>query len=123
MSRPATFLLSGLLFLSLSSCAQILNHKQGFSRQDSLRGSITPERAWWDAVSYHIGVAPDFNSKTIEGKNEIRFKVVSPGSRMQIDLQEPMKVESAYWKDKNLPLERVGNVYISPSLKPFKKVP
>jgi aminopeptidase N len=121
MSRPATFLLSGLLFFSLSSCAQILNHKQGFSRQDSLRGSITPERAWWDVVSYHIGVAPDFNSKTIEGKNEIRFKVVSPGSRMQIDLQEPMKVESAYWKDKNLPLERVGNVYYITFPQTFQK--
>ena len=111
MIRQTTLLLSGLFFLTLTSCAQILNHKPGFSRQDSLRGSITPERAWWDAVSYHIGVAPDFNNKTIEGKNEIRFKVLSPGSRMQIDLQEPMKVQRAYWKDKNLPVQRDGNAY------------
>jgi aminopeptidase N len=111
MNRQALLILSVILFTAFTSCAQVLNHKQGFSRKDTLRGSITPERAWWDVVSYGIGVAPDFGSKTIEGKNEIRFKVLSPGSRMQIDLQEPMKVMRAYWNDKNLSLKREGNVY------------
>ena len=111
MTRQASLLLSGLLCFSLNSCAQVLNNKHGFTRQDTLRGSITPERAWWDVVSYHVGVAPNFTSKTIEGKNEMRFKVVSSGSRMQIDLQEPMKLERATWKGQNLPLSRQGNVY------------
>jgi hypothetical protein len=25
-----------------------------FTRQDTLRGSITPERAWWDLTYYHL---------------------------------------------------------------------
>lgn len=111
MKKQSLFLLPVLVFTTLTSCAQLLNHKQDFTRQDTLRGSITPERAWWDVVSYHIGVTPDYASKTIEGKNEIRFKVLNAGSRMQIDLQEPMKIERAYWKNGNLPLERNGNVY------------
>jgi aminopeptidase N len=111
MTRQATLLFSGILFTALTSCAQVLNHKQGINRQDELRGSITPERSWWDVVSYTVGVTPDFNSKTIEGKNEIRFKVLSAGSRMQIDLQEPMKIGQASWKGQNLPIKREGNVY------------
>ena len=111
MIRQAFFLTSVLLLSTLCSCAQLLSNKQKFTRQDSLRGTITPERVWWDVVSYSIGVAPDFISKTIEGKNEIQFKVLSAGQKMQIDLQQPMKVERAYWKNGNLPLQRDGNVY------------
>ena len=73
--------------------------------------AITPERAWWDVLHYTLGVAPDYNTKTIEGKVEIRFKVLSAQTKMQIDLQQPMKIERAYWSAGNLPIERDGNVY------------
>jgi hypothetical protein len=37
---------------------------QQFTEQDTLRGSITPERSWWDLNYYHldIEVKPDENS-------------------------------------------------------------
>lgn len=100
-----------LLLLSETSCAQPLNHKEDYTNQDSLRGSITPERAWWDVISYNIGITPDFNNRSIEGKNEIKFKVITQGKVMQIDLQHPMEIFKVYWQDKELTTTRVENVY------------
>lgn len=88
-----------------------VNAQQKFTRQDTLRGSVTPERAWWDVLHYEIGVAPDYDAKTIEGGVSIKFKVLKPGKKIQIDLQEPMKIISASWDHKDLSYSRDGNVY------------
>ena len=48
--------------------------KQTFTHADTLRGSITPERAWWDVFRYDITVKPNYESKTIEGICTINFK-------------------------------------------------
>jgi aminopeptidase N len=111
MKKGFLILVLTITVLATTSCAQVLNSKKEFTRQDTLRGSITPERAWWDVIHYTIGVAPDYNTKTIEGKSEIRFKVLASNTKMQIDLQEPMKIERAYWDKGSLPIEREGNVY------------
>ena len=67
-----------------------------FTHQDTLRGTITPERAWWDVFTYNIYVAPDYKTKTIKGYNEISFGINSDGKnrKMQIDLQQPMMIDS-----------------------------
>ncbi|MDP4261937.1 MAG: M1 family metallopeptidase [Bacteroidota bacterium] len=65
-----------------------------YTHQDTLRGSITPERAWWDVLKYDIAVKPDYDSKTIKGQVSILFKVVKPGNVMQIDLQAPLIIDS-----------------------------
>ena len=103
--------LTVLLLATICTYAQPLHQKSRFTHQDTLRGSITPERAWWDVVSYAIEVAPDFTSKTIQGKNEIRFKVLKAAKRMQIDLQEPMEISRAHMAKENLKMRREGNVY------------
>ena len=59
-----------------------------FSRQDRLRGSITPERAWWDLLKYELHVSVDPEKKSIEGSNVIHFRVLKNGQRMQVDLPE-----------------------------------
>lgn len=81
--------------------------------QDSLRGSITPERAWWDVTKYAITVEPDLNNQSISGQNIITFKAVADGNRMQIDLQEPMEIETAMLNNESnaLSLSRKKNVY------------
>jgi aminopeptidase N len=99
-----TALLSGV---TSGQTANTLN----FTRADTMRGSITIERAWWDVVSYRIGLAPDFNNKSIEGKTDITFRVLKSGSRMQIDLQQPMEISRAYTKGQQLEFTRDGNVY------------
>jgi len=98
-----------------SSCAQPLNQKGNFTRQDTLRGSITPERAWWDVVSYTIYVVPDYKNKTIRGSNQISFDINSDGKnrKMQIDLQEPMVIDSIIFNNKKISkYNRNGNVYL-----------
>ncbi len=65
---------------------------QDFTRADTLRGSITPERAWWDVTFYDLLVMPNHNDSTITGVNTITYKVVKPGLVMQIDLQEPLQI-------------------------------
>ena len=86
-----------LLFLtlicSLSSCSQgLLGEKSNFTRQDTLRGSITPERIWWDLTYYHLEVNVNPDKKYISGKNTIKYKVLSANKTMQIDLQAPLTI-------------------------------
>lgn len=96
-----------------SGSAQPLHKKSNFTHEDTIRGSITPERAWWDVSTYNIWVAPDFKSKTIRGWNQILFTVKSFGKnkKMQIDLQEPMNIDSAVFEGKKLTYTRKGNAY------------
>jgi aminopeptidase N len=99
------------LFFITSACGQPLNQKTKLTRQDTLRGSITPERAWWDVVQYKIHVKPDYSSKTITGTTEIVFKVLKNDKRMQIDLQQPMEIKTVSWNNAAVPFTRDGNVY------------
>ncbi|HEX7844384.1 MAG TPA: M1 family metallopeptidase, partial [Chitinophagaceae bacterium] len=106
---------TALLLASHFSCAQPLSQKSEFTHQDSLRGSITPERAWWDVASYHIFVEPDYNKRTIKGWNEMAFDINSDGQgrKMQIDLQQPMKIDSIIFNKKKIKaFKRNGNVYL-----------
>ena len=36
---------------------------QNFTRQDTLRGSITPEREWWDLTYYDLNVKVEPDKK------------------------------------------------------------
>lgn len=84
---------------------------QEFNRQDTLRGSITPEREWWDLTYYHLNIAVNPVNMTIKGSNTVYYKVVKPGKIMQIDLQEPLRITQATINGKTLKFTREGNVY------------
>lgn len=84
---------------------------QALTRQDTLRGTLTPERVWWDVAKYEIGVEPDFATKSIRGTNAITFNVLSDGNKMQIDLQHPMALENAEINGQPVGYVREGNVY------------
>lgn len=103
---------SFLTMLSISCTAQPLSSKKVFTKQDTLRGSITPERAWWNVLKYAITVEPDYKSKTIKGTNTIHFAVLQSGQTMQIDLQKPMELITAKWNNTNVPFKRDGNVFL-----------
>ena len=100
----ALFLISLTYF---SGFAQLSN----FSKQDTLRGSITRERIWWNLLHYNLDFKVDPASKSIEGSNIIRYKVLSENQLMQIDLQPPMKITSVLQNNKYLEYIRDGNVY------------
>lgn len=87
-------------FLSAARLVTILllfqNANAQFTRQDSLRGTLTPARSWWNVTRYDLTVEPDYETKTIKGLNIIHFDAVENGHVMQIDLQSPMNIDSVY---------------------------
>jgi aminopeptidase N len=92
------------------SSAQMLNKKEIFTHQDTLRGSIGPGRIGWDVLQYDITVQPDFNTKTIRGLNKLTY--FDTGVKlMQLDLQEPMMIDSIIKDDQRIPFRREGNVF------------
>ncbi|MBT8218479.1 MAG: M1 family metallopeptidase [Bacteroidia bacterium] len=84
---------------------------QVFTQQDTLRGSVTPERAWWDLTYYHLDIAVNPSDSTIVGSNTIHFKVVDHSRSMQIDLQPPMKITSISQSGKELSWKSFGNAH------------
>lgn len=103
------FLLAGMYH---NGYAQLLDEKTTFTLADTLRGTITPERAWWDVTHYDLDVSFNMNKKSIEGVNTIAFTALSSGDMMQIDLMEPMKIESISFEGKSVPFKKDGSVYI-----------
>lgn len=106
-------LLSGILV-----CASLLTYSQGllqektnFTRQDTLRGSITPQREWWDLTYYHLDIKVDPDKKFISGKNTIQYKVLKENSMMQIDLQSPMTLLKATQNGNELNISHDGNAH------------
>jgi aminopeptidase N len=97
-----------VLFLFLCS---FIGSAQNFTRQDTLRGSITPERIWWDLNDYDLKVKVNPDQKHIQGSNTISYTVLSKHQRMQIDLQEPMKIDSVIANGAALEVEHDGNAH------------
>ena len=91
---------------------------QKFERQDSLRGTITKQRAWWDLLHYDIDVAIDIDKKSISGKNTIRYRVINSDSELQIDLQAPMKITSVQHEGELLPYRKEYSAYFIKLTKP-----
>lgn len=110
-----------ILFLSVSffSCkAQgLMAEKNNFTRQDTLRGSITPERIWWDLTYYHLEVKVNPDKKFISGKNTIKYKVLSENNTMQIDLQAPLIITKVTQDEKELEVIHDGNAHFVKLLK------
>ncbi|HVZ97741.1 MAG TPA: M1 family metallopeptidase [Chitinophagaceae bacterium] len=85
-----------LLFCLINCRNGFAQQKTEFTLADTLRGSITPERAWWDVLRYDISVTPDYVQKSIAGSNSITYKVVkqNAATKMQIDLKDPLVIDS-----------------------------
>ena len=81
-----------LVFNSANAQGLLGQKGQVFTRQDSLRGSITKERAWWDVKYYHLDVKVNPADSTITGSNTIKYLVLKEYNTMQIDLQNPMMI-------------------------------
>jgi aminopeptidase N len=81
------------------------------TRQEILRGTITPEREWWDVLHYDLSVQFLPDSRSIRGSNVITFKTVKPGKKMQIDLQPPLNITKILSGNSELKFEREGNAF------------
>ena len=89
--RPA---LSSLLVLALLAPSAGAQERTTFSRVDSLRGTNSPLRSWWDVTFYDLHVSISPSDSTIRGWNGITYRVLRPGKEMQIDLQPPLVIDS-----------------------------
>lgn len=79
------------LFFLFFTC---LLQAQNFSKQDSLRGSITPTREWFDVTKYTLNVNVFPKTKSISGNNTITYKVLKPYQTLQFELQHPLVIDS-----------------------------
>jgi aminopeptidase N len=84
-----------LLFLQNSFC-QLLTKKTDFTHADTLRGYYGATRDWWDVTKYDLFVKFNIEDSTINGKNIVQLKALRSGKTLQIDLQEPMILDSVF---------------------------
>lgn len=105
-------LLLAVVSLFSATAAEIFDESNNnITRQDVLRGAITPERAWWDLSHYHLKVKVDPSNKTITGTNTVSYRVLSTQKRLQIELQAPMILEKAVQNNKKLTVDKDGYSY------------
>jgi len=101
-----------LAFIGNSCSSQAYRTKQSFTHDDTLRGTVTRERAWWDVVYYDVHIKPDYEKKFLSGSIDIKFKALSAGTIMQIDLQEPMQIKDISWNNEPLKYRRNNDVFL-----------
>lgn len=109
------------LLLALCCCClsfATAQHSTVFTQQDSLRGGITPQRAWWDLNFYHLDIRVEPDRKYIAGSNTIRYRVLAPATEMQIDLQPPLQIERITQDGQELTWNTIGNAHFLQLQKP-----
>ncbi|PJJ07950.1 peptidase M1-like protein [Flavobacterium sp. 1] len=112
MKKYLKSLLIAFLISNAIQAQGLLNKSEtAFTHQDTLRGSITKERAWWDLKYYILDVKVNPADSTITGSNTIQYKVLKPYTVMQIDLQQPMEITKITQDGTELKYKRDGNVF------------
>jgi len=96
-----------ILFAPLYGSAQEIT----FERGDSLMGSHSDERKWWDVTHYDLYAKFDPENKTIFGKNKTTYKVLSTHQSLQIDLQTPMILDSVIQDNKKCTWTKEDDAY------------
>lgn len=84
------------------SLAQLLDQKKAFTRADTLRGSLRPERTCYDVQFYELRVKVDTIHQSITGSSEIFFKAVTDITTMQVDLRDSMEIDDITYKGKRI---------------------
>lgn len=92
--------------------AQELFPKKGTTKnEDTLKGSNTKYRNFWDVKKYELSVEPDFETKSVSGTNKITFQILKNISNpiFQIDLQQPMNYKIVEPETQEYTVEREGD--------------
>lgn len=97
------------LLLLLAGWNHLALAQYSFTRQDSLRGALSPLRTCYDVMHYdlHVKVIP--STKRIEGRNTIRYRVAESFTRMQVDLFQNMAISRIFSGTKPLKFRREGH--------------
>lgn len=100
-----------LFFLLIAPAGSTLFSQEIYTRADTLKGSITPERAWWNVLHYDLKVTVNPETQSISGSNTILYQVLQPHQVMQIDLQKPMKIERIVQDGRDISFTSEGNAH------------
>ena len=109
--RKLPIVLLSVVLQIFAGAGYLMAQTEGVTRPETLRGSITPEREWWDVLHYHLSVEFLPESRRLKGSNIITFRSVKAGHKLQIDLQPPLAITKITHGDQQLRFEREGNVY------------
>ncbi|WP_028666913.1 M1 family metallopeptidase [Runella zeae] len=104
--------------LFLITQSNLFAQKYTFTHDDTLRGSITQERAWWDLEFYHLNVRINPADSSIKGSVNIRYKVLQSAQVLQVDLQRPLTIQRITQDGKELDFRREGNAFFVTLQKP-----
>jgi len=95
--------------ISFSANAQLLTDTDGFTRADSLRGTLNPYRTAYDILYYHLDVKVDMVNRFISGSNLFRFKATEDFNRLQFDLFSNLIIEKVVYNETELDFDREFN--------------
>lgn len=111
-----------LVLISGLALGQLSEKNKVFTKQDTLKGSNTKFRDFWDVKKYDLSVEPDFEAKSIRGNNIISLQITKDIANpvFQIDLQQPMKADKV---EASFPMEyqQDGDFIFITAKKAFKK--
>src|SRR5499433_2488751 len=109
----ATILVCLLSSMVLSAAPQAQAPATSPTRAEILRGEYGRYRANNDLLSYHLDIRVDPEKKFISGKNTIRFKMLKDDTRIQLDLNDALRIDKIVFGDTQLNYERdSGAVFI-----------
>jgi len=97
--------------LILSPLLSSAQKQTTFTHADTLRGAVTPERAWWDLTYYHLNVTPNAKDSTLSGSTVINYQVLEQKQIIQVDLQEPLQIEKVIQDGQTQSYKRDGNAF------------
>lgn len=111
-----------LLFTSGLVFGQFFEKNKVFTKEDTLKGSNTQFRNFWDVKKYNFSVEPDFDAKSIKGNNIISFDITKDITNpvFQIDLQQPMKADQVEASFPIAEYKREGDFILIKTNKRFK---
>ncbi len=86
-----------------------------YTKEDTLRGALRPERTCFDVHYYNLNIRINPRKKSIEGYNEIHFIGKNKSNVIQLDLFPNFSIERIIWGDL-LPLDyhrEYGAIFIN----------
>ncbi len=119
-ARSSQLVVSLGLSMLIAARGAAQDSPRAFTHADTIRGSNTPQRSWWDASFYDLHVKVSPTDSSITGYNSITYRVIKPAREMQIDLQLPLVVDSIVQDGLDLSARRDGNALFVTLIAPQK---
>lgn len=115
-------LVASLLYFGIATSQNLFPKGETIKSEDSLKGSNTSYRDFWDVKKYELSVEPNFEKKTVSGSNLMSFEITKDvkNPTFQIDLQQPMEYQFI-GLNKCFTPKRKGDFIFIETKKSFKK--